>query len=79
MFLNVLKNLLYGLACVNKWTVKLFLIGKYMKKSGEKEKKRTQTGFRVIGLFSQVCVELCVHPVLENFQVLVVCQNLFKL
>lgn len=42
MFLNVPKKLLYGVACaVNKWTVKLFLVGKYMKKSGEKGKKES--------------------------------------
>jgi len=79
MFLNVLKNLLYGLACAgNKWTVKLFLVGKYMKRNGEKEKKRKQTGFRVVRLFSQVGVELCVHTVLEIFHMHVVCKYLLS-
>lgn len=69
--------LLYGLACaVNKLAVKLFLVGKCMKKSGEKGLKRKQAGLRIIVRFSQVGVELHVHTLLESFQVHLVYQYL---
>lgn len=72
MCLNVLKNLLYGLACaVNKLTVELFLVGINMKRSEEEEKKASRLA-SITGLFSHVHVEFCVHTELEIFQVHVV-------
>lgn len=43
-----------------------------------RKKKSKQTDFRVIGLVSQVGVELCVHTMLESFQMHVACQYLLS-